>query len=965
MSSSSFDSSSQLNRHLVRPSPHVPWDVSVTHELPAILQEDVISKQTMAAYDSYQSIQAIMSRDGKISLIKHQGGISVGTAAHYSATENTSIYQTLYHPLLNRSQSLLLSMSGNDDSYFIYALNATTGFLAAWWLPHNAAPSLLAKTPSCKLRLPNTALNMVLLKAVGSRLFMGSATGQLWCTTISARPMVLTATEWTRTGATMWKRVFSTGSTNATALNSPMVALLPANDKNNDAFYYSISQSGCIDAWCTDAGRPVCRLHDLLEDEVEDDFDGIEVLHASSATSPMAENYGAIDMIVKLLRRRRDRMYYVRFAEEKLQHCLWLNRFPDSVPCHGIVSCDNGMAYACFGSSPVTVLALGGVGSNSPTSMIHEIDLPQDEASNISGMGKDLETHGVSILTTQGLFIRARWMQLQVAVASPSDEEAHVLARHLLVAFWNYYQMKTVPLPPSLTTTTSTPNMEAAILVTARQLQREGDGSSSHNCMEWHLAFLRLLKEAGLYKNLSSSGRWTLLGIGQELAIHSILSHCHLFSKELPPYGLAAKMAQVQQHVLHHSPTMEWSIALQKVLGTAMRYRDDHAISTYDVLTDPRHLWTHELHDTLLLQLKHSESAKVETLNVIVTAALQVHQELNSKDYNLVKSLGIDLIRNQLKDDKLAYDLSLEHAYYEGLCQLAVDKPNEYSLEPILTKWDDFGSFALLWFAQQGHHDKVLGYGKLLPDAFGQLVEKHLPQYLWVHALWQKDYGATSDALFQNATGQDLEQTEWHLSMAKLAAKVHNIAGQSGNGRRRREESVVNYRRKRIDNKVDLIKAQRALMEGEHVPLQAPEYLLKLALEKCDAEPEDIVQYAMMGLIIAGASDNKDGIATVWSKVVAADMVNKWSVWIKCTPPPSRTTLVDDTVFGQLWKMVQEQQPVEVHSSMQYDAGLEDLVMRKLTSLDRGAARELKRLLSRATTVELSQSLMAGSMNGQ
>ena len=152
-------------------------------------------------------------------------------------------------------------------------------------------------------------------------------------------------------------------------------------------------------------------------------------------------------------------------------------------------------------------------------------------------------------------------------------------------------------------------------------------------------------------------------------------------------------------------------------------------------------------------------------------------------------------------------------------------------------------------------------------------------------------------------------------------------------------------------------------MDGEHVPLQAPEYLLKLAIEKCEAEPEEIVQYAMMGLIIASASDNKDGIATVWSKVVAADMVDKWSVWIKSTPPPSRATLVDDTVFGQLWKLVQEQQPVEVHSSMQYDAGLEDLVMRKLATLDRGAARELKRLLSRATTIDLSQSVMAGSMD--
>lgn len=973
-------------RALVRPTPHVPWDVAVVGVVPSLVHEETIRTNQVAAYDSYGSLQALMSTDGKITLF-----------------QDGDLLQRLYHPLLNRAESLLLAISGDQDSYYVFGLNATTGFLALWWLPQyqhktkntnaTSMPSLVSKIPSCKLRLSltsATASMVVRLFAVGNRLYLGTNTGSVWTCTVSTRPMVMTAVEMIRNHSSLWNRVFrmttiaTTNSGAATAgansPNSPIVALMSttttpttttAQDDTTPTLY-SITRSGCIDAWENDRGTTICHVEEVLENSLQDSFDGIEVLNASLLVEPHNNTDGQqiLDMIVKVLRPRRARMYYLRYVHDnnnkpslQLQQCTWLNCFSDSVPCHGIISCPNGMAYACFGSTPITVLALGGsastVASPATSGIVHEVDLPLDEAPGMIGMGKDVPTHGIVVVTTEGLVLRVRWMQLQAAVAATSDEETHVLARHLRAAFWTFYQSNQLHLPPSLTATRV--NLEASILVTARHLQQEGDGSSSHNTMEWHLAFIRLLQQTGLYKDLSSSGRWTLLGIGQELAIHHILTNSNLFFKELPPHGLAAKMAQVQRHVLDHAPTMEWSVVLQKVLTKAMHYREDHAIPTYDVLIDPRNLWTHELKDVLLVQLKHPETAQVETLEVIVTAALQVHQETHSRDYALVKSLGIELIRTQVKSDNVAYTLSLEHAYYEGLCQLSIDKPNEYSLEPILTRWDDFGSFALRWFTQQGHYDKALSYGKLLPHALEQLVQDHLPEYKWVCALRQKNYDIASDALFDNATGQNLEQTEWHLSMAKLAAKVDKSLKRSID--EDMDENVVSYRRKRIDNKLDLVKAQRALMEDDHVPLQTSDYLLKLAIDKFDKETDNPVEYAMMGLIIASAAENMDGIATIWSKVIANDMTEKWSVWIKSTPPPSRKVLVEETIFGQLWKHVQEQ-PVEVHATMQYDPDtrLEDLVMRKLTALDRGAARELKRLLRSVTTVVLSQSLMSGTM---
>jgi hypothetical protein len=251
------------------------------------------------------------------------------------------------------------------------------------------------------------------------------------------------------------------------------------------------------------------------------------------------------------------------------------------------------------------------------------------------------------------------------------------------------------------------------------------------------------LKQAGLMKKISSSGQWKLLGIGQEIAIHSILTKSNLFLKDLPPYGLAVKVSLVQRHLLNHAPTIEWSVVFRQVLHVAMKYREEHKFMIYEVLTDPKHLWMHEIQECLLLQLKHPAMTKVETLETIAAASLQGHQETKLKNYDLVKSLAIQIVRSQLKNDELAFlfNLSLEHAYYEGLYQLSIDKPLEYSLEPIFKRWSDFGFFSLRWFAQQGY--EVLTYGRLLPKDFKKLVDNDFINFKWIyeHRLKKKSRG--------------------------------------------------------------------------------------------------------------------------------------------------------------------------------------------------------------------------------
>jgi len=749
-------------------------------------------------------------------------------------------------------------------------------------------------------------------------------------------------------------------------------------------------------------GTFLCQLEDELEKHIDDGFDGIQILQASAAATTTTTNTTTtvdttttiLDVVCKLLRPKRARIYWIRIAFDdtaagglvQMKKAAFLDRFHGTVTCAGLITCGNGMAYAAFDyegdtSAPVTILALS-TDNNTDDNAIHEVDLPQQEAPSLIGMAKDVQTHGCVLVTTPGLVLRARWMKLQqqqqqaaststsTSANTASDERVFLLSKHLRAAFWQYYQTQELTaLPPSLTST-DLASLESAILLTARQLQQEGCDASSHNPTEWHLSLIRLLQQAEFYKNLSSVGRWTLLGIGQELAIHAILVQSSLFSSDLPPHGLAQKVAQVQRHVLDHAPSQEWSTVLAQVLRGASEFRNAHAESTYDVLLlqddHPRHLWTHQLKDVLLVQLKHPETTNnTTTLETIIKAALQVHHELKSPEYALVKSLGIGLIRTELKNDKLAHDLSLQYAYYEGLCQLSMDNPVEFSLEPILTatqnddhdddaSWDDFGAFSLLWFTQQGRYDQVLTYGRLLPDTFGALVKDRLHDYQWVHALRHGQYDVASDALYNiNATGQNVDDTEWHLSMAKLAAKVHDFS----NGRTIEGEQDNNKRRKRIDNKLDLIGAQLELMDakGKEVPLQTPDYLLQLALEKLEAatETDDVVKYAMVGLVICQNDDSMDGIATVWSRVIAKELTTKWSVWIR-SQAPSRNVLVEETIFGQLWKQVQQEQPVDVHASMQYDSTtvLEDLVMRQL-KLDRGAAVELKRLLRSVTTIAI------------
>eukprot|EP00547_Thalassionema_nitzschioides_P002789 CAMPEP_0194218084 /NCGR_PEP_ID=MMETSP0156-20130528/22972_1 /TAXON_ID=33649 /ORGANISM="Thalassionema nitzschioides, Strain L26-B" /LENGTH=953 /DNA_ID=CAMNT_0038947319 /DNA_START=6 /DNA_END=2867 /DNA_ORIENTATION=- len=941
------------DRHLIRPSHHVPWDVTVQSVVPPSINK--VIEQGMTAYSSsLEGYQAVSAKDDKIFVWKGQN------------------VHALYHPFLKNSDFLSISANSSsareDDELYVYCLNKSNGYLALWILNSpNERPSLIAKTPSAKIQVSSFE-NITSMHAMGSSLYLGTGQSDVWRVTVTARPLVLQAEPLTRPSIGMWSYVFGSSGRKSS------IQQLLSNDK-----IYSVTQDGLVEEWTDGTCVGIANLSELLSEKLKVSNVGVNVLKSSC-------NLGHdLDVIFKASLPQGSRIYWIRLHLQstiELQQVQWLNRFHDDVECIGLITSENGMAYASFEYDaeqwPVTVVSL----SSEPANMVHEVDLPMHEAPSIVGLSKDVETHGAILVTSTGLQIRARWMHLQQSgtradPSSANQETSFVLANHLRQAFWQYYQTQQIKLSPSWCEATNNSELEyeKAILLTGRQLQEDGDSSSSKNPLEWHLAFIKMIHKTGLYKNVSGPSRWKLLAIGQEISVHNLVLQSNLLnSDDLPPFGLAAKLAKLQEHILNHAPSSEWTLLLGNILKKAKEYREKHHVDSYDVLSDPRNLWTHQLRDVLRKQLEQQpqimrNACQKEALGQIIQAALEVHQENRSKQYAQVKSLGFQLTRSQLQDDVMALNLCVAHAYYEGLCQLSLDHPRDerFALEPMLLNEDgsdqfqDFGAFALDWFSNHNRYDKVLKYGKLLSDeVFSSILnrDEKLRKFRWIFALRQEKYDVASDFLYENGDGQNIPQTQLSLSLAKLAAKLHHgRSGQKEDDMSDHDEEEVDTRRQRIDYKLDVCKSQVLLMEnGNVMPLQSPEHLLKLALEKIDArkeyeDEEDIVTYAMMGLAIAG--DNKGHVETVWSKVLEKDLASKWMPWINGTSNvnPTRDVLLENTQFGKLWVRVQDQ-PVELHSNLQYHGDGEALIQK--LGLDSNAGRELKRLFTSVTSIELN-----------
>ena len=915
------------NSHLIRPSSHVPWDVQVTGVVPSSIVEELPQATQGCTHGTWACL--LIGRDLHV----------------FQMTSDAKPFK-LYHPNLNK-KDLLISMHSTTDCVHVYAATPSVTkktLIMVWVVRTTQRVSGLGQSPTCKAVVEGVSFTN--MTAMESGLVLGTATNQLHVGHLNPKPVDLAIQKLTKSNSSgIMTYVFGSA-----VVEDPIKAVL-VQSKNE---ILAVTTTGHVERYTIKrkAGILSCdhavlgSLKALMGDPT------IQIIQATTAKDRLH--------VICLVG---DKLHYVdvtiHVSSLSVNTSEWLCRFHATVQCTGLVATENDMVYAVLSypdAGGVACLALN---------KAMEVDLPSTQVPSVFMLGKDNVTHGCHMITSTGLLVRARWIQLQKTKLTSTNHNP-MLVSHLASSFWHWYRSASggMPLPPSLQTAKPA-DLEAAIVVVAQQIQQEGDTSSLKNPMEWHLNFIKFLKENGLYRSVSNQGRWNLMGIGQELAVHATLGSDHPLVKDLLPHGVATKLQLVQEHVLQFSMNQnEWCDILRVALETAQQYRVELAVATYDVLSnDPVQLWTHNstLQQVLVSQLEYwrDSNTKLDQTQVKVVAkvALSSFMETDHKHYEQLKTLAIPLVQ-AVKDDVMAFDLSEEHRWFVGLCQLSLEhrKEDYFQIDTLLREWDEsFGKFVLQWHADRRKYGQMLRHGEHVPTLLSEFLETddRLKQYRWIHSGRMHDFDTSASQLMENgASSNNLHDAKWSYSMALLANKV---------------SKHPTKRQKVIDAKLDFVKAQEVLSEEDDGPLRTSEQLLNVAMDKLlnhSATMDESIQLCMVGLSIAKAEDDSNTAARVWSLAILKDRF-KWEQWITTkedlTSPALRNLILDTTVFGGLWKLMQGLS-LEYHS-VQYDTPLEKGVIEAL-GFDAVGQTEMKRLLRSVTTVVLSgsKSLMVAQL---
>ena len=792
---------------------------------------------------------------------------------------------------------------------------------------------------------------------------------------------------------------------NSSSSNSrASVAARGTKSGGHKSTFYTITKNGVVEAWIKGEGQPKASLMALLDDQEDTKgTNGIEVLQASSADGIDGNDNDNkvlyVDLVVRMLRQTRSRIYWIRLVIQGSDHsvslsqAVFLNGFLGSISCAGLTTAANGVSYGTFqfdDSNDAGVL----VGLNADSIEPRELALPIS-VGKVLATERDVVTHGCCLFSDDGTVIRARYVRMQPQVLehqqaqrqrksripSPASSSlagsasggaassVNALTNHLRSSFWRAYKNSSSTIQLSASLQEASPeDMEAAILLLAEHLQKETDAKEA-----WHKAFLDMLKNAGEYRKLSVPARWQLLGIGQEYAVHNVSP------RPLDTYQIANKLSKAHQHALDHAPTelagvTAWLVA---ALEAARKYRDTNSRELYDAFTDPCRLWTHsgEMQVVLKRQLEAYASGKVprdaKQVAVIVKAALLSFQETNHPDYEPLKMLAIPLLEKDIE----AFLLSKEHSWYEGLCRLSlkhIDQPTVFGLEPLLRNDPTMGRFVLQWHTDRDLPRLVFRYGALLPpnefDAFLAETPKLRP-HRWMHAVNTGRFDQATNMLMAvgQQRGTSALESQFALSMAKLTCKVaeapadvstknstalvvtdHDDDDEEDGGGQPKSK-----RMRMIDAGLDVAAVQRTLLDDAHQdkPLLPIRQLLQMAFDKL-ATSADPSEMAMIALALAKAeletNDNSSDLPVqVWTKIIRFDWDTKWSLWLDA-PVPSDTILAE-TLFGTVWKEMQEQS-VENHA-VQFDDRLETPVLR-LLGLSDGNNIEMKRMLRSVVTID-------------
>jgi hypothetical protein len=616
---------------------------------------------------------------------------------------------------------------------------------------------------------------------------------------------------------------------------------------------------------------------------------------------------------------------------------IWLDRFatPETVAVQGLCAVAQGTrAYAVLRASrtaPLTGLALdlpsqtsaeaAATLDNSATTMVDSVDFSCHEVQSIlpGSMVPDTVTHGGTVLDSSGygLCIRSEPTTRPIESDSRLTNRAKILAlvQHLSSVFFQFYADQSAPvqLPPSLATNATRPDMEAAVVRWAHQLTHAVDPSAaatstvlssttlgplSHNPMDTHLALIQMLRQGGVYRDMSLTTKWQLLTLGQHINVYRALRHHaatmatswtpnswerQTFAK-LTLDRLSTWLANVQTECLETTRRTEsgpdkyqvWISWLALALGVAVSFREEQAWALYDVMPNTLPLvstpdsvpsWTStpEIRDILVRQLEYWLSNSTAGVSLAdVEDVLQKALLSNSDSFrscpcpatrttfvrSLQTSFGILRAAKGRRGDALLFELAMVHHYYQGICQISWDHQSRldsaaFALPPLfLTLADDqdietgmtFGLYVLQWHLDREYYGCVLDYGKYCVEDLNYFLahSKGLAPYRWIHLVRQAEFDTAAESLLQCAMATDVSLSDADLAVCQ-ASLVHAIVEQESTSL----PEVAAKRRRAVDKKRELIYAQMQLLndnsfDAKDILVWEPKRLLNHAIRKSE-----------------------------------------------------------------------------------------------------------------------------------
>ncbi len=991
------------DRQLIKPKSYIPWSVDIIRAAPKRLMTGLhpqkiascaaIGWAAMSTGDGY--VHVWQSKTTTLSEKTLESPKSVKVFLPDLILDEGQLAAQTIHLALCASQGEAELESGMVDSIHLYVFHAGCLYL------RKLTSKDLRSPPS--VRAPNAKTHVDLeehegrqeqvtsLTAAPGLLVLGTSVGNLYWVAVTPVPVGLHVQKVAPKTGWLSRVVFGSDTSNSTGVSSSCL-VLPLSSTE----FLSISQNnGTLLRWKVTVTvgtahhatfEPILKSSLDIQQSFLSDFVVID--------AAMATDCKSIYCIVSGSDEGHSKMYWVQAQiDGKILRTTWISRFaePSQVNVLGVTTTENESAYAVFSQS--------GVGTSTVMAMLpdevvlHEVDLPVMQVPSLLAnmLERDTMTHGCTLMTSIGLGLRVRYMPQDIP---PSAKKArysstpssipinYTLVSHLRSAFWQAYQDPEThrPLPPSLHAA-SPEALEQAIVTLAIELQQKGDASSAQNPIEWHGALIKFLQERGLYRSVSEEGRWQLLSIGQELSSFGYVTHFQrgIYATgnwECKSFDLANWLLNLQE-----ARTTDWNELLSGLLKVAMEYREAEASLLYDVMnvsTPPQPLWLSHKSMQLVLRRQldawHQNSANVDRLHAenLVKAALASYSEFHpdKEEFHFIQKLCLGLLRSlnttheMIVDghtlEELAFDLSIQYDFFEGLCQISVDHEKRrdaatFSLDPLfetikgrdLITGYTFAQFVLQWHTDNGLYGHAINYGRHAPNELTLLMktDERLRQHKWIPAIRQSYFDQATESFLANC---ELDQgsvssMQWALSMAKLTNQLVATQNQE--------------RQKLIDRKLDLVSAQQMLQEGTEtsndIPLQAPEQLVVTAVQRLrdSASMDDRVRFATIALAVCNAMDDNaasiESTSQVWAEALRLDK----SIWISCfkmesdlTSPALKDRIMEDTIFGNL---LHECRREGTMSTVSYGRHIESAVIEKVGG---GIGKmELTRLLRSVT----------------